>query len=333
MKRFIFLSFLLVFFFKPGLPQGCLPEGITFETQEQINNFQANYPGCTEIEGDVFIGSENGNLNIMNLQGLSCLVKIDGRLDIIGCNSIGELSGLNSLTEVGGSMEINSCTELDNLSGLNSLTHVGGGFKIALNNILTSIEALESLTAINGDLSIVSNVTLHSLAGLNSLIVVPGSIYLSHNSYLTDITALQNINADSLQGFIAIMSNSNLSECAKQSVCAYIQTPGGLVFINNNAVGCNNLNEVQQDCLTSIETHSGQAEISLIPNPASSFIAIHIKEYIPIEEAIIYNHLGKKVLEKRPVNNMVDVSMLKPGIYFLEVVTKAWSGMTKFVKQ
>ncbi len=33
--------------------QGCLPEGIAFETQEQIDNFQTNYPECTEIEGDV----------------------------------------------------------------------------------------------------------------------------------------------------------------------------------------------------------------------------------------------------------------------------------------
>ena len=31
--------------------QGCLPEGIAFTTQEQIDNFQTDYPGCTEIFG------------------------------------------------------------------------------------------------------------------------------------------------------------------------------------------------------------------------------------------------------------------------------------------
>ena len=35
--------------------QSCLPEGIEFTTQEQIDNFQTNNPGCTEIEGDVRI--------------------------------------------------------------------------------------------------------------------------------------------------------------------------------------------------------------------------------------------------------------------------------------
>jgi hypothetical protein len=73
--------------------------------------------------------------------------------------------------------------------------------------------------------------------------------------------------------------------------------------------------------------------ISIFPNPASSFITININKGIPIEETIIYNHLGQKVLETKPVNNTVDVSMLKPGIYFLEVGTKDWSEMTKFVKQ
>ncbi len=50
--------------------QGCLPEGITFTTQEQINNFQTNYPGCTEIEGAVkLLGHIEAN-SINNLNGL-----------------------------------------------------------------------------------------------------------------------------------------------------------------------------------------------------------------------------------------------------------------------
>ncbi len=331
-KRFIFLSFLMVLFFKPGFPQGCLPEGIIFETQEQIDNFQANYPGCTEIEGDVFIGSLDGNVNIMNLQGLINIEKIYGRLDIIRCYSIGELSGLNSLTEVGESTEIKNCTELDNLSGLNSLTCVGGGLKIALNNFLTSIDALGSLTAINGDLSIIGNLSLHSLEGLSGLILVPGSVFINNNSYLTDITALQNINPDSIQGWIAIMGNYSLSDCAIQSICSYLLNPNSLVYITSNASGCNNLGEVQLACMTSIEQFSDQGEISISPNPAASFITITTPQGQPVEEIIIYNHLGQMVLTTKPVNNAVNVSRLKPGIYFLEVVTKDWCWRIKLIK-
>ena len=48
--------------------QSCLPERITFTIQAQIDNFQTNYPNCTEIEGVVTI---SGN-DITNLNGL-CL--------------------------------------------------------------------------------------------------------------------------------------------------------------------------------------------------------------------------------------------------------------------
>ncbi len=72
-------------------------------------------------------------------------------------------------------------------------------------------------------------------------------------------------------------------------------------------------------------------EITISPNPATSFISINIKEGNPLEEAIIYNHLGQKALVVVPVNNTVDVSGLKPGIYFIEVTTKERRGRTKLI--
>lgn len=57
-----------------AFPQLCLPEGVIFSTQAQIDSFQTNYPGCTEIEGGVLI---EGN-DITNLEGLSVLEIVDG---------------------------------------------------------------------------------------------------------------------------------------------------------------------------------------------------------------------------------------------------------------
>ena len=54
----------------------CLPDGITFSTQEQIDSFQTDYPGCTEILGDVTIEGDD----ISNLSGLNVIVKINGIL-------------------------------------------------------------------------------------------------------------------------------------------------------------------------------------------------------------------------------------------------------------
>ena len=52
--------------------QSCLPEGIEFSTQAQIDSFQVNHSGCTEIIGSLEISGEQ----IMNLDGLSVLTSI-----------------------------------------------------------------------------------------------------------------------------------------------------------------------------------------------------------------------------------------------------------------
>jgi hypothetical protein len=67
MKQFILIIILLALSYSKVLSQGCLPQGISFITQAQVDNFQTNYPGCTEIEGSVIIQGQN----ITNLNGLN----------------------------------------------------------------------------------------------------------------------------------------------------------------------------------------------------------------------------------------------------------------------
>ena len=65
--------------------QSCLPNGITFNSQAQIDAFATNYPGCTEILGKVSI-SESSAGNIVNLNGLSQITSMGGtweRVDVL----------------------------------------------------------------------------------------------------------------------------------------------------------------------------------------------------------------------------------------------------------
>ena len=72
MNKFTATIVLALFAFVFVSAQGCLPEGITFTTQEEIDNFQVNYPGCTQIGGDVTIGSDWWSpSNIVSLEGLN----------------------------------------------------------------------------------------------------------------------------------------------------------------------------------------------------------------------------------------------------------------------
>ncbi len=130
----------------------CLYDGISFSTQEQIDIFQTNYPGCYQIEGDV---------------------------GIIG-NDIVNLDGLNNLTYIGGNLSIGSFSpgggnpSLSDLSGLSSLGTIEADLFIEFNFVLSDLDGLDSLSEINGALKIRANPLLTSLAALK--IINPGSI-------------------------------------------------------------------------------------------------------------------------------------------------------------
>ena len=362
----------------------CLYEGITFTTQEQIDNFQTNYPGCTEIEGDVQIDGED----ISNLNGLDVLTSIGGDflfgIDDYSWNhnpALLSLTGLDNLTSIEGDLNIWQNGALNNFEGLNSLTSIGGDLHIIDNSSMTSFTGLENLTTIGedlglynymtenpylinfsgldnlitigGNLSIFHVVYFENLAGLNNLTSVGSSLVLNYNyslnnlneltnltsvgndiyiesNALSDLTGLDSIEAGSISN-LYITNNFYLTECDVQSICEYLAAPNGTIKIHDNAPGCNSQAEVEEACLNSSRRKSNKGEITLFPNPATSFITINVNGGQPIEEAIIYNHLGQKALEALPVNNTVDVSALKPGIYFLEVITSESRAGTKLL--
>ena len=68
----------LTFQFISAFSQSCLPEGIEFTTQGQIDHFQMNFPDCSEIEGDVLIRG----YYITNLDSLDVLTSVEGDLEI-----------------------------------------------------------------------------------------------------------------------------------------------------------------------------------------------------------------------------------------------------------
>jgi hypothetical protein len=202
--------------------QTCLTGGVTFTTQQQIDDFPTDYPGCTQILGNVTITS---GPEITNLNGLSAVTSIEGNLFIAGNWDLPNLAGLNALASVGGYLEFQSNGALTSLNGLNALHSVGGELRIYNNQALTNLSALNSLTSIGGTLSINENVALTSLAGLD------------------------NINPASFNNLIITNNSSALTFCGIQSICDYLATPTNLATIYGNGTGCNTRPEVEATCM------------------------------------------------------------------------------------
>jgi hypothetical protein len=148
-----------------GISLPCLPYGNFYLlSQADIDNFQSDFPGCTELQGNVRIF---GN-DITNLDGLSAITSISGGLYIsdhyLGGNpSLTSLSGLNNLTTILSGIEISNCDVLTNLDGLENLTWIGSSLYILNNNSLTSLEGLRNINALSlVELQIKDNTSLSS---------------------------------------------------------------------------------------------------------------------------------------------------------------------------
>jgi hypothetical protein len=272
---------------------------------------------------------------LVSLTGLEGVTSVEGSAVLVSNSSLTNLVGLDYVISIGGDLLIWWNPLLNSLTGLGSLTTIGGNLTIGFwfwgNPALTSLTGLESLNSIEGNLEISHNDILISLVGFDNLTSIAGKLEIESNPVLNSLTGLNNIEAGSISNLI-IENNNLLFECDIESICDYLANTSALIVIENNSTGCNSADEVEEHSLTSAEEHLSHGEISIFPNPAVAFITVTTPQNQPVEEAIIYNHLGQKLLEAKPVNNTVDVSGLKAGLYLIEILTINRITRTKFLK-
>jgi hypothetical protein len=339
MKNLTLFFFLFLFCHLHLFSQSCLPEGIDFESQTEIDSFQINFPNCTEIEGQVQI---LGN-NINNLNGLSVLTVVGSDFAIAENDSLKDLTGLNNLTSVGGSMyfmglggiknftglesittingvlQTEYCDSLTNFFGLNSLTNVSDNIMIGFNPLLSDLSGLENLSSTGGGLSIHHNDNLLNLNSLQNLTSIEGYITISNNENLESLNGIHNIQSTSISG-IFIDENSNLSTCDVQSICDYLANPIGTILISNNNTGCNTQAEVETACENaSIEEFISNVMFEIFPNPANTSLTIINKKNLKINEVYVFNQFGEKLYNVKSDHESIDISRLNKGIYIVEI--------------
>ena len=192
-KALIYLLSLIIFS-TPWMAQAqtCLPDGITFTSQAQIDAFASDYPGCKQILGYVLI-EEDVPGDIINLQGLSQLTAFGDDLAIRDNRTLSDLSGLDSIRRIGGSLSIFANPSLVHLMGLEALTSIGYSLMISSNHKLTNLKALGSLASIGGGLDISFNTILRSVKGLEGIDSIGGYLLLEGNPVLASLKGLDGV--------------------------------------------------------------------------------------------------------------------------------------------
>ncbi len=240
--------------------QACLPEGITFSTQAEIDSFQINYPNCTEIEGSVHIVVSD----ISNLNGLNVLTAIHGSLVVSQNYYLTDMSGLNQLTEIGENLSITFSDNISSFNGLNNLQTIGGRLNLFNNNNLNSFYGLENLKSIGSNMSVGSCFSLENFLGLENLTSI-GDTLTIYSAGIINFIGLDNLISigGSLQiGRFDFMGEvqGNWALKSLHGLESLTSIGGDLYIINNHSLttlgGLENLDKSTVNKLTIIENRS-----------------------------------------------------------------------------
>jgi len=189
----------LLFLLHPAAAFGndCLPADIEMTSQEAVDNFQANHGGgevCTAVTGNLRIGDFT---DIVNLDGLAALERVDGDVFIAYNEYLSDIRGLSALAFVGGDLHISNNRQLLVLDGLSALASIGGNLildgRYPFAGHLENIDGLSALTSVGGDIRIEANYYLQRIDFLRNFTRINGSLILYWNSSLENLDALQSI--------------------------------------------------------------------------------------------------------------------------------------------
>lgn len=331
-KQIPFIVFTLFLGLAVSAQNPCLPDGIYFSTQAEIDNFQSNYPGCTEIQGDLEIAGPD----ITNFNGLNPLTSIGGTLVFINNSSLTSLSGLENLSNIGGNLEVDDNNALTNLSGLEGLTTVSGTVQIRYNDVLSDLSGLVNLSSVGGNLWIWDN-AFTTLTGLENLISIGGYLGIEQNSELIDLNGVDNIDPVTITG-LRIINNPVLSTCDVKSVCDYLASGSTEIEIYGNSGGCHHSAEILELCAFNIIEHGNKLPpLTVYPNPSDKdVITITIDKSQTNQYLTCYNSIGKTVYNQVVNENetVIDITLWQPGIYLAILYEDGKpAGKAKFVVQ
>ncbi|WP_432412850.1 T9SS type A sorting domain-containing protein [Rasiella sp. SM2506] len=214
-----------------------------------------------------------GGPNLLSLSGLENLEFIGGTF-FIEDTGITNLSGLESLTNIRDSFVVTRNANLINFVGVDVLSEVGS-LSVSDNISQTSFEGMEAFQGITlglGDIQINNLESLTSLQGLNNVSKIRqlrlvgcnvltnldpfsnltelGSFIIQDNESLSSINGLANADPEAVFFSLSIRDNPNLSYCSVQLLCENFDNtnPNVVIFIENNAPGCNTPQEVEDFC-------------------------------------------------------------------------------------
>ncbi len=176
-----------------------------------------------------------------------------------------------------------------------------------------------------------------------------GNLWYNNSPYIPLKTSNKLIFKNYLEGYAVGSDNQNNGTIAKTSDLGKSWTTYNtgikttlfnIAFLNDSIAFLSGSNGVLLRWNYKQSIFTGEDELSIenigvkiYPNPVSDKLKIDfVKNEISIENMCILNTLGSTVFETKELKKEIDVSFLKPGLYFLKIVSGAKQKTIKFIK-
>jgi hypothetical protein len=278
------------------------------------------------------------NPELLDLEGIPQLTAVNS-IYIKGNDALQFLTGFEKVTVMSGDIHVEDNRALISLYGLHMVESCQD-VTIHGNPLLTSMSGLGSLETISGDLSIFGNEALINMNGFFALEHVQGNFRIDENDALFDLHGLYSLHTVTgmLSGLFGVTSignltitfNDNLSTCSVESICNYLQD-GGIATIGGNIQGCDSRGQILEGCTVATEDNIA-GESHVYPNPVSDALYV---EYAggSISSFIVFNAQGVVCPGVNAKEQMIDLSHLPAGMYYLRIQTDNGTDFIPVTKQ
>ncbi|MGK0388077.1 MAG: hypothetical protein ACI94Y_000805 [Maribacter sp.] len=202
------------------------------------------------------------NLLLKNFSALDSLIKI-GSINIENNDELESISSFENIDTIQ-YLWIRRNDKLKIIDGFSSVKSIEDGIIMTGNDSLQFIQGFSDVT-FTKFIYINSNQSLKNLNAFSNIIELDGPITIIGNNSLTDISGLSNIDpltvneaASPISNIdISITSNSMLEQCNIATICQKYFLSNATIKIENNAEGCQSVEEVIQLCdiISGIEGH------------------------------------------------------------------------------
>ncbi|MEM1219456.1 MAG: T9SS type A sorting domain-containing protein [Bacteroidota bacterium] len=288
------------------------------------------------IHGDLII---EDNPLLQEIRGFEQVDSLLGNSFFLDNPMLHTIDGFDGLLTIGGDLEVKNNSVLTTIQAWSNVQQIGLGLRIRQNEQLSALPPFTEIDSIGESLSLISLPLIPEIPDFPDLVFIGGSLDISaldlvedldgfaalkhtqqwlitENLALQSIDSLSQIDPGSIQS-LTINFCPELSICALENICSYLELEIGVSDFDTNGTGCNDEQEILDICNPPINavTQVPGLHITTYPNPTKGILHWSGPS---VEYFRLYDAQGSLLQMIESPGSTIQLSVHSSGIYWAQ---------------